>query len=91
MARSTKMNRLKMKGKNFMPALPAERRTVEATNSYVISVIDCHRLGTSAFLLVPTSMKMAAMATMSTMNSAALVKLAFTPKGCKETIGSITN
>ena len=42
------MNSVKTSGKNFMPAVPAVLCMLLATNSYVSSVTDCIRPGTSA-------------------------------------------
>ena len=48
LANKTNMNSVNTNGKNFIPSVPAELRTVLATNSYDISAADCSRPGTIA-------------------------------------------
>src|ERR1700732_3205563 len=74
LANSTNMNSVNTKGKNFIPSLPAELRTVLATNSYDISAIDCSRPGTTARGAVAPISSAETRTTMISMNSAELVK-----------------
>ena len=68
------MNSVNTKGKNFMPSVPAELRTVLATNSYESSAIDCSRPGTTARRVVAPIRSVDTAPTMMNMNSAELLK-----------------
>ena len=68
------MNSVNTNGKNFMPSVPAELRTVLATNSYDISAIDCSRPGTTARGAVAPMSSAETRTIMISMNSAELVK-----------------
>src|SRR5208282_4574629 len=73
LANRTNMNSVNTKGKNFIPSVPAELRTVLATNSYDISATDCSRPGTTACGAVAPINSAETSKTISSMNSAELV------------------
>src|SRR5580700_11922216 len=75
LANKTNMNSVNTNGKNFIPSVPAELRTVLATNSYDISATDCSRPGTTARGAVAPISSAETAPTMMNMNSAELVKL----------------
>src|SRR5580704_17909332 len=74
LANRTNMNSVNTNGKNFIPSVPAELRTVLATNSYDISATDCSRPGTTARGAVAPMSSAETKTIMISMNSAELVK-----------------
>ena len=73
-ATSTKLNSENTNGKNRIPSVPAELRSMPATNSYIISATDCIRLGTRPRPLVEKMRNAEAAATVKPINNEELVK-----------------